>query len=88
MATSILSLTGFLSTEDDVAPGNFALLDVVHALYWVQDNIAGFGGDPSRVTLFGNSAGGGMVSHLLFTPMTEGVVIHNTLIWDSTFRQI
>ena len=48
---------GFLSTEDDAAPGNYGIWDGISALQWVQDNIQNFGGDRDRVTLFGQSAG-------------------------------
>lgn len=46
-------------------PGNRGFLDVVAALRWVQGNIAPFGGDPNCVTIFGNSAGGMIVSSLV-----------------------
>lgn len=49
-------------------PGNRGLLDVVAALRWVQGNIASFGGDPNCVTIFGNSAGGMIVSSLVSYP--------------------
>lgn len=52
-----LPLAGFLSTEDDVIPGNFGLKDQTLGLRWVQRNIANFGGDPRRVTLLGQGAG-------------------------------
>lgn len=52
---------------------NIGLRDVLFALRWVRDNIANFGGDPDRVTLFGESAGGGVVTTLLASPAAEGL---------------
>lgn len=52
---------------------NVGLRDVLAALAWVRDNIAAFGGDPGRVTLFGESAGAGIVTTLLATPAAEGL---------------
>ncbi|WP_166905037.1 carboxylesterase/lipase family protein [Mycobacterium sp. DL440] len=52
---------------------NLGLRDVLCALEWVRDNIAAFGGDPERVTLFGESAGGGIVTTLLASPAAEGL---------------
>lgn len=59
--------------------GNAGLLDLVAALQWVKDNIAGFGGDPSNVTIFGQSGGGGKVSNLLATPSAKGL-FHKAII--------
>jgi para-nitrobenzyl esterase len=54
--------------------GNLPVLDLVDALQWVQDHIGGFGGDPSRVTVGGQSAGAGNVVALLRSPLSEGLM--------------
>ncbi|XP_047385270.1 carboxylesterase 4A isoform X2 [Sciurus carolinensis] len=59
-----LGILGFLSTSDNQARGNWALLDQVEALHWVQENIEDFGGDPDSVTLFGQSSGAMCISGL------------------------
>ena len=68
---------GFLDLTQCGEPGDFdanlALRDVLLSLEWVRTNIAGFGGDPSRVTLFGESAGGAIVTTLLACPSAEGL---------------
>ncbi|XP_067006818.2 juvenile hormone esterase-like isoform X2 [Anabrus simplex] len=64
---------GFLTTQDSAIPGNAGMKDQVQALRWIQKNIAAFGGDPNRVTVFGQSAGGAAVHYLMLSPMTEGL---------------
>jgi para-nitrobenzyl esterase len=54
--------------------GNYALLDMVAALQWVHDNIEIFGGDPSRVTIAGQSAGAFAVNFLCASPLTKGLI--------------
>uniref|UniRef100_A0A1Q3FSN1 Carboxylic ester hydrolase n=1 Tax=Culex tarsalis TaxID=7177 RepID=A0A1Q3FSN1_CULTA len=68
-----LGVFGFLSTGDEVAPGNFGLKDQVMALQWVKQNIASFGGNPDLVTIFGQSAGGASVHMHMISPMSEGL---------------
>ena len=55
------------------ASGNYGLLDMVAGLEWVRDNIAAFGGDPDRVTIFGESAGAGAVMSVMVMPQSKGL---------------
>ncbi len=64
---------GFLYLGEDDDGANLGLLDQVAALTWVRDNIAGFGGDPTRVTVFGESAGAMSIGVLLSMPRAEGL---------------
>jgi len=59
--------------EPEDGSANFGLLDLIAALRWTQGNIAAFGGDPERVTIFGESAGAFNVGALLASPQSEGL---------------
>jgi para-nitrobenzyl esterase len=62
-----------LSKESGKGSGNYGLRDMIAGLQWVKANIAKFGGDPSRVTIFGESAGGIAVSMLAASPAAKGL---------------
>ena len=66
-----LGAEGFVEAEG--APSNRGLLDQLLALRWVQENVAAFGGDPSRVTVAGESAGGGSVAALVMASPARGL---------------
>ena len=68
-----LGVDGFLYFGPDAGIANRGMLDQVAALEWVQENIAAFGGDPSNVTIFGESAGGMSVTTLLSMPRAKGL---------------
>ena len=68
-----LGMFGFLSTETGEAPGNYGMLDQVAALRWVKENIGAFSGDPERVTIMGQQAGGASVHYHLLSPLTKGL---------------
>jgi len=57
----------------DEAAGNYGLMDVIAALKWVRANIGAFGGDPSNVTIFGESAGGAIVTRMMISPEAQGL---------------
>ena len=68
-----LGVFGFASFGNDLVSGNMGLRDQIEGLKWVQKHITHFGGDPSRVTIFGESAGGMSVSALHMSPLARGL---------------
>ena len=86
-----LNILGFLDLSA-VSPkykesGNVGMLDVVQALEWVRDNISLFGGDPSNVTIFGESGGGGKVGTLMCMPKARGL-FHKAIIMSGTILNV
>jgi para-nitrobenzyl esterase len=72
-AFGYLYLAGLSKSPDLADAGNAGMLDLVLALQWVRDNIAEFGGDPSRVLIFGQSGGGAKCATLMAMPAAKGL---------------
>ncbi|KAF8360374.1 hypothetical protein PRIPAC_87297 [Pristionchus pacificus] len=68
-----LGMIGFFTTYTENFPPNRGLYDQIVALRWVNEEIANFGGDPSRITIFGQSAGAASVSDLSLSPLSRGL---------------
>lgn len=88
-----MGLFGFMASDEldaesptGVSSGNYGLMDSIKALGWVQNNIKAFGGDPTRVTVGGQSAGASMTCNLLGSPLMEG--LWNGAIIVSSFRPL
>jgi para-nitrobenzyl esterase len=83
-----LGAMGFLAhpalRDADGASGNYGIMDQQAALRWVRDNIAGFGGDPGNVTIFGESAGGFSVLTHLASPGSKGL-FHKAIIESGAY---
>ncbi|XP_028815664.1 neuroligin-3a isoform X2 [Denticeps clupeoides] len=74
-----VGVLGFLSTGDQAAKGNYGLLDQIQALRWISENIADFGGDSNRITVFGSGIGASCVSLLTLSHHSEGL-FHRAII--------
>jgi len=72
-------------TEPDDTSPNFGTLDQIRALEWIRQDISAFGGDPGRVTVFGESAGGQNTAVLLTSPRAKGL-FHRAIVQSGSFR--
>src|SRR4029453_18807380 len=84
-----LNVFGFLDLsqiggEQYAQSGNVSMLDLVQSLQWGRDNIAGFGGDTGKVTVFGKSGGGGKVTTLMTMPAAKGL-FHKAVALSGSF---
>ena len=79
-----LNLFGFLSTYDNDTRGNMGLFDQHLAIRWIHDNIQAFGGDPNRITIFGESAGSASVAYQIIYPGNKGLV-HRAIAESGSF---
>ncbi|XP_013137128.1 PREDICTED: carboxylesterase 5A-like [Papilio polytes] len=68
-----LGLFGYLTTDDDIIPGNNGLRDFILGLNWIKENIKQFGGDPDRVTLMGNRGGAVLIDTLLYSAKAKNL---------------
>ncbi|XP_042145645.1 cholinesterase 1 [Ixodes scapularis] len=82
-----LGIFGFLDAGVPDAPGNVGLLDQRLALQWVRENIHAFGGNPTRVTIFGQSAGGYSVHAHIISPLSRGL-FHRAFMMSGTYDSI
>lgn len=72
-ALGFLALPELSAESPHKVSGNYAILDLIQALHWVHDNIAGFGGDPNNVTIGGQSAGARNSTMLIRSPLAKGL---------------
>ena len=86
-----LNILGFLDlsavSEKYKYSGNVGMLDVVQALEWIRDNITQFGGDPTNVTVFGESGGGGKVGTLMCMTKAQGL-FHKAIVMSGTILNV
>ena len=62
-----------MSTEDNETTGNYAVLDIISSLKWIQSNIIHFGGDPKRVTMLGHGYGAALANLVAISTPVKGI---------------
>jgi para-nitrobenzyl esterase len=87
-AFGYLAHPGLTAESPHRASGNYGFHDQLAALRWVREHIAAFGGDPARVTAFGESAGGASVAALLISPLARGLVDRVIMQSPGSFRPL
>jgi carboxylesterase type B len=78
----LLLSKGFLSFDTDDVPGNAGMFDQIEALRWVNKYVEHFGGDPSQITIAGQSAGSASISLLLLAPQARGKNLFVDLLYN------
>ena len=77
-----VGIFGFMAHPDLIAedaknaPGNYGTLDQIAALKWIKNNIAQFGGDPTNITILGQSAGAASIKNLVMSPLSKKLISH------------
>jgi carboxylesterase type B len=74
---------GFLSTMTDDIPGNTGVLDIIVALKWIKNYITHFGGDPDKITIFGQHRAASIINLLTFSPLVKGQGYFHQVIYQS-----
>nr|AWW17126.1 carboxylesterase E11 [Subpsaltria yangi]AWW17127.1 carboxylesterase E12 [Subpsaltria yangi] len=92
VVNSRVGVMGYMSTEDDVVPGNNGIKDIVKALHFIQENIHSFGGNPNSVTLAGTSSGSAIVHLMYFSSLTidlfhRGICTSGTFLMPLAFQK-
>jgi carboxylesterase type B len=83
-----LAHPGLTAEDPHHFSGNYGILDQIEALRWIKENIAGFGGDPDNVTIFGVSSGAATISLLMVSPLAEGLFQKAILESPGNFRPL
>ena len=81
---------GFLSLDDPALgiPGNAGMKDQVLALKWIKENIANFGGDPTNITIFGQSSGGGCAHYHILSEASKDLFQRSIIMSGSAFNSM
>lgn len=76
---------GFMSTKSQAIPGNVGFRDTILAIEWVKKYIGHFGGNPNHITIFGESAGAGLVSALMMSPAVPNDLFQGAILQSGSY---